>query len=61
MKVTCKLKSAEKVYARKSYAPNFDFGIFLQTITHDLAATSNAAKIYLKRKQEAKDDSIILN
>ena len=30
MKVTCRLKSAEKVYSRKSYAPKFDFGIFSQ-------------------------------
>ena len=30
MKVTCKLKTFEKVYSRNSYAPKFDFGIFSQ-------------------------------
>ena len=30
MQVTCKQKSAENVYSRKCYAPQFDFCIFLQ-------------------------------
>ena len=57
MKVTCKQKTAEKVYSRKSYVPKFDIGIFFffQKMTH---ATSNAAKIFLIREQK---NSIILN
>ena len=59
MQVTCKLKSAEKVYSRNFYAPKFVFLHFCpKQIMHDLAATSNAAKIFLMRKQK---NSVILN
>ena len=58
MQVTCKLRFTEKGYSRKFDAPKFVFAFFSKNIPHDLAATSNTAKIFLLRKQM---NSVILN
>ena len=52
MQVTCEQKSAEKVYSSKCYLPKFDFCIFFpKKHIADIAATSNAANVFLMRQQ----------